>query len=293
MNRAAVHRRALALGLAGFAWMVLGAGAQFDLPLQITAESPIVDEFGVTLKGSATSTPAERDLVQVLWASNSVIYPPAYDGTPDPRNPLVVNGAWWIGSLTSPDLVEPGFFSAVLSSPRPDHNRRVFVRVFNADKAKSSTFYGDSQVLTVRDNDLLVARIAATTNALDPRDDDVDGLNNSWEKSLGSDRYNPDTDGDGMKDGDEHRAKTGILDSNSVFVVAWLDRGDGTDAVVSWESVAGLQYQVQYTDGQLTADDPAFSNITAAVTAVGEVTSVTIPAGLSSERGTYRVRLVE
>ena len=44
MNRAAAHRRALALGLAACGLMVLGARAQFDLPLQIAADEPIVDE---------------------------------------------------------------------------------------------------------------------------------------------------------------------------------------------------------------------------------------------------------
>lgn len=299
MKRAVVHRRvyhkggrAFAAALAVLVLTAFGAAGQLDTPLQIAANEPIMDEFGVTLRGHANAIPANRDLVQVLWASNSVIYPPAYDGTPDPRNPPAQNGAWWIGSLTSPDLANPGFFSAVLANPRPDQSRTLFVRAFNADKAKSATFYGDSQILSVHDNDVLMAKIGATTNALDPRDNDNDGLNNSWEKSLGADPNNPDSDGDGMNDGDERRARTGILDSNSVFVVAWLQRGSDEDAVVSWESVTGVQYQVEFTDNNLDSEG-VFSNVSDVVTAADVVTSVLIPYGLQSERGIYRVRLVE
>ena len=58
-----------------------------------------------------------------------------------------------------------------------------------------------------------------TANGLD---DDGDGLNNSWEKSLGADPNNPDSDGDGMSDGDEHRAGTGATDSNSTSVITTI-----------------------------------------------------------------------
>ncbi|MFN0157597.1 MAG: OmpA family protein [Bacteroidota bacterium] len=43
----------------------------------------------------------------------------------------------------------------------------------------------------------------------DADDDDEDGLNNGEERTLGTNPLNPDTDGDGLKDGDEaHRYKT-------------------------------------------------------------------------------------
>ena len=280
----------LAAGLlAATAPSVLAQGAV--TPLHVGALEAIKDEFGTNLHGSALSNPDECDIVQVLWASNSVINPPAYDGTPDPENPPVEGGLSRIGNLTASILSDPGFFSVAIGDPRP-LSGQMFVRVFNAPNLDDASFYADSQVLTLSGNNSLIAEFGSTTNPLDPRDFDDDGLNNSWEKSLNSDPNDPDTDGDNMIDGWEFRAGTDMKDETSVFLAVHISAASPDDALLSWASVAGKQYQVEYMD--ITGAGPlCYSNVSAVITADSEMTATTITNGLSGGTGKYRVRLVE
>jgi len=269
----------------------LSAQGQLAAPVAIGTPNPITDEFGRNLKGSATAPASECDLVQVLWV-NSGIEPPDVNGTPSTNNPLLVGGQSYVGKLTAPGVVDAGIFSVALYDPRPPNNSKIFVRVFNAPKRRDATFYADSQVLTVRDNSVLFLNMSATTNAIDPRDSDGDGLNNSWEKSLGSSLINPDSDGDGMTDGEEHRAGTGVLDEHSVFVAVQITPQAEGHARVAWDSVAGKQYQLESTDNPW-ADPVCYSNASGVISADSGLTVTTITNGMSGEMRKYRVRLVE
>lgn len=267
------------------------ARGQLNIPVAIGTPTRVTDEFGVNLQGSAMGSSSACDLVQVLWATNG-IEPPTIYGVQSTNNPPVVGGASHVGSLTAPDLVNVGLFSVALYNPRPANNSKIFVRVFNSPKQREATFYADSQLLTVRDNSTLYVNITATTNAIDPGDTDGDGLNNSWERSLGTDLYDPDTDGDGMIDGDEFRAGTGILDENSVFVAVWLQPDAIGNAFLSWDSVAGKRYQVECMDSA-EISPVAYTNVSDVIAATGELTETTITNGLLSGMGKFRVRLVE
>ena len=270
---------------------VLPANGQLYAPFSIGTPNPVTDEFGTNLQGSAMGPASASDLVQVLWATNG-IEPPDFYGTPSPNNPPVDGGASHVGSLTAPDLVNAGLFSVSLVDPRPPNNSKIFVRVFNAPKRRDATFYADSQVLTVRDNNLLLLNMHATTNAIDPRDNDNDHLNNSWEKSLGTDPNNPDCDGDGMLDGDEFKAGTGILDANSVFVAVQITPDAAGNAAVAWDSVVGKSYQIECMNGPW-ADPVCYTNVSDVITATDVVTETIITNGLWSGMGKFRVRLVE
>ena len=102
--------------------------------MAIGTPTPVTDEFGINLQGSAMGPASECDLVQVLWATNGIEPPDVY-GTPSPNNPPVEGGVSHVGSLTAPDLVDAGLFSVSLFNPRPPNNSRIFVRVFNAPEA--------------------------------------------------------------------------------------------------------------------------------------------------------------
>jgi len=281
-------------------------------PLHVGVEGAISNEFGAVLSGNAG---APGSLVLLLWASNSVIYPPAVDGQSHAGNPPVSGGASAIGYLTSPTLTQPGTFAMSLGDPRPPTGSKVFVRVFNGADAASSSFYGDSQIFTVSDNKEFEARIGGTTNPLDVADDDGDGLHNSWEESYGTDPDRDDTDedglsdlaevqmgvqptvadsdGDGVIDGHEWRAGTGLLDKDSFLGMAELTPAEN-DLVLRWASVTGHAYQVESAPGDL-AGSPAFSNITEVIQAApGDVTETTLTNALQAiDLQVFRVRLVE
>ena len=78
----------------------------------------------------------------------------------------------------------------------------VFGRVYNAPTPAEATFYADSKAVTLptrAKSDLVLEFDPA--RPIDRRDDDGDGLENSWESLLGiDDRPTPDYDGDGMSD---------------------------------------------------------------------------------------------
>ncbi len=263
--------------------------AQLRLPVRIVATNAVYDEYGNIMKGSAAADRSQCNLVQILWASNSVVYPPAYDGTPDPRNPVVQNGEFFIGSLISPAIVEPGRFCAVISNPLPPNNSRFVARVYNAATIEAASFYTDSQVMTMKDNEILYARFDSPVQPIDPRDDDGDGLNNSWEKSLDSDPSNPDTDGDGMNDYEEFLTGTDLRDEHSYFATVWIEADSEGNAWLTWSSVAGKRYQVQYTD---EANPGEYVDLGDVVTASGDLTQVMIEDGALGERRFYRVKLL-
>lgn len=261
--------------------------AGITTPLHIGNSQPIVDEFGQTLTGTSA---APGDCVQVLKVSSEgAILPPAVDGTPDPANTLVSQQG--MGHLTSPSLVDAGYFSDSIVTNRPANDEQVFVRVFNAADPADASFYGDSQIFTVDGNTVFDASIVATDQPLDPADNDGDGLNNSWEKSYGTDAENPDSDGDGMRDGDEHLAGTGPTDANSLLKMNQANRDLNSDALVAWDSVAGKQYQLQWTTNGLV--NPTYVNIGSPITAEGDRTEVLVTGSRFESKAYFRVLLVE
>lgn len=267
--------------------------AQMYTPVHVKNSGEIKDEFGAIVKGSAAVHPSKRSLVQFLWASNSVINPPAYDGTPHADNPPVLNAGTAIGNLVSPNLLTPGRFAASLANPRPPQNSRFFVRVFNGPTLEESSFYADSQVLSVNNNDVLIATIGDTVNPIDPRDFDGDGLINSWEDSLGSDPNNWDTDGDEVSDYHEFLAGTDLHDDKSFFAAVWITMDEGgSNARLTWASVRGKRYQVQYTS-QINMAQPVYDDVGDVIAATNEFTEMTITGGMSSGAGLYRVKLVQ
>jgi hypothetical protein len=275
--------------------MAMPVGAQMQTPLHVGAIKPISNELGVVLRGNASANPATCDRVELLWASNSVSYPPDFDGSPAPDNPSVAGGASWIGSLTSPALLNPGIFGmSIGGANRPPSGSRLFVRVYNAPTREAASFYTDSQIMTVVGNTVLLAEIAATTNAMDPRDNDSDGLNNSWEKSLGSNPNDGDTDGDGMSDRDEFRAGTGLTDPDSFLVVADVRRDGDNGLQIEWAAVAGKTYAVEYSTNNLPAQ-ASYQEFSGHVTADGSSDRACklIPDGQIPSRMQIRVRLVE
>lgn len=266
-------------------------GQGLTTPLHIGALEPIRDEFGAVLQGNALMNDTQRDRLQVLWASNSVAYPSGLDGSPDPRNPPVVGGESGIGMLTSPALAQPGRFGLSVADPRPADGRKMFCRAFNARTPAEASFYADSQVLTVSGNDVLIATFGATTNAIDPRDTDGDGLNNSWEKSIGSHTNLWDTDGDGVSDGDEYRVGTDPLDPGSLFIITRVaSAGDGS-VEVGWAAVNGMTYQVECASQDLVSGC-AYEPCSAVITADSSFVSALLAGRLTNDRLGVRVRFV-
>lgn len=263
---------------------IVSAPAQIITPLHISARQAITDEMGRRLQGSYADP---CDYVQVLWASNGVIYPPSVDGRPHPDNPPASFGISGIGHMAVPSQSNPGVFALSVTDGRPANGSKIFVRVFNASTPEASTFYGDSEILTVSGNRFLNVEIASTSTPLDAGDDDSDGVNNSWEESLGLNPNAPDTDDDGMKDNDELRAGTDPLNRYSYFAVSSVTPESG-GLRIAWQSVPGKTYRIQRTDDIL---HPDFTDIGEPVIASGSTTEIYIENEASSTRGIFRIKV--
>lgn len=264
--------------LGGFS---LGTAQAQQTPVLVAAKQTTLDEQGHPLSN------VDGDLVQFLLV-NGQVYAPGVDGQPAPANPVIF--ATRIGNGVSAGTGTVGRFNAAIT---PYPSGAIVARVFNAPTLESASFYADSQVFTPNGQAKFNPVFGATTNALDPADDDGDGVNNSWEKSLGSDRHNMDSDGDGVGDGHELRAGTGLTDNQSYLAMVQVQPQAGGHLAARWDSVPGKAYQLQYTSGDLMAPNLIFSNISSVVSATGEVASVVVTNGASFPMGIFRVILVE
>ncbi len=248
----------------------------------------MVDEHGQLLPGTAHQPGA---LVQILAAPLGC-YPPATNGAPHANNAVLAEAH--IGDGTDPQLGPLGLAAGSVNINRYEPTV-IFARVFNKPTADESTFYSDSPLYTNSTTAYATFKIAAgpTEQAVDGGDDDADGLNNSWERSLGSEMANPDSDGDGVSDGHEYRAGTGLNDADSFLAMVQVSPQPNGDVLVQWDAVAGKSYQLQFTASDLSESGQVFSNINDVVTATGDMCTTVVTNGMSFPVGFFRVQLVE
>ena len=286
---------ALALCIVWLVWAAFISSASGQtVPLHFGTTNGVVDELGVTLRGTDIGAPwfgfayVTGEVVQILDA-NSGIFPPNADGTPNTNNPVLFQTR--IGAGVDPGLGPVGMFGGSMYR-RP--SGQIIARVFNRPTLAESSFYTDSEIFVVPTTNygVFIPVVARTDHPLDSADDDADGLLNSWEKSLGSNPNMGDTDGDGVRDGYEFRAGTEATNPDSyLHVVQLAPAGNGALQVI-WSSVAGKRYVVEFSADDL-GGNAAYTLVTEPITATGEISSATIPGGMLSRVGHYRVCLAE
>lgn len=99
---------------------------------------------------------------------------------------------------------------------------------------------------------------------------------------------NADSDGDGVSNAAEDLAGTNPLDATSVFrVLSIVPNGAANAWQVTWTSVVGKRYQVEYS---LDLTTGSFTAVSAVLTATSATTSYTDQS--TTPRGFYRVRVM-
>ena len=284
-----------ALMAAVFCSTAMAQSDQIKVPLHFGMQSPVLNEFGDVLPGTAASPGA---LVQILRAYSptstpgaSIIEPPGLNGEPSTNNPLLAVSQ--IGSGTDPAAGPLGKASGSVRINRYQSNP-IFARIFNAATLEDSSFYADSSVYTnsTTKYGVFYITVAATTNELDTSDSDGDGLSGSWETSYGTDANNPDSDNDGILDGQEILAGTDANDGDDFLKMVELISAGGGDMTVMWDAVPGKIYQLEYTTNAL-GDLVSFEAINPPVTSVAATASTLITNGSVPAIGTsFRVKVI-
>jgi hypothetical protein len=286
MKKSSILKGAVLALLLG--WAPVVPGAEFSVPLRFGMTHAMQDEHGQLLSGTAHQPGA---LVQILAAPLGS-YPPATNGLPHTNNAVLAEAR--IGDGTDPELGPIGKAAGSVSINRYEPTV-IFARIFNRATPEESTFYADSALYTNSTTAYAVFQIAAgpTDQPVDTGDDDGDGLNNSWERSLGSEMGSPDSDGDGVGDGDEFRAGTGLNDEASFLAMVQVAPQADGHVLVLWDAVPGKAYQLQFTTLDLSNSGQVFSNVNDVVTASGNLCSTLVTNGMSFPVGFFRIQLVE
>ena len=295
-----------------FALFVFTSGALGGIvqPLYVGNVVPVRDEFGQPMKGSPLSQEAAgRSFVEIRTAPDGIIRPPATNGTAHPLNPMLTTSS--VGGIgENAKTVDSGLF-CLLFPNRPAEGTKVFARVYDAPTVEQSAFYVDSSVAVVPAAGVSLVLAFGEAQPLDPGDDDADGLNNSWERVLGtSGRAAADYDEDGMSDLHEMLAGTDAADAASLL--AFQAAGPGTGEArpegfdpaakllrIRWPAVPGKSYQLESAPGLLpdpaTGADPVYESVGEVLTAAAGEYTMTVWVDLSEgdAKGVFRIRLAE
>lgn len=277
-------------------------------PLYVGNLAPVLNAFGRSMTGSALPQEAAgRSLVEIRIATIGVIIPPATNGMSHPYTPLLMtNSVGGIGENAK--TANSGLFCLIFPQ-RPAAGSKIFARVYDGPTVAESAFYVDSSLAVVPATGVSLVLSFGVARPLDPGDDDGDGLNNSWEKLLGTaDRPSADYDGDGMSDLHEMLAGTDPTDATSHLAFQSTGSGGvspaGVDPTarllrVRWSAVPGKSYQLESVSA-LEADSatgaaPVFEPVGGVVTAPEGTDTMDAWVDIADRdvKGIFRVRLAE
>jgi hypothetical protein len=277
-------------------WLAAGLCVQGGIvtPLYVGNLEPVWDQYGNPLEGSYDLDPSACDRVEIRTAPTAgIIFPPSETGAAHPNNPLLSPDS--VGVIGMNAGGNPGIFAMVFPD-RPATGTKLFGRAYNAPSLAEATFYSDSGVVVVSASATSVVLVFAwkKAHALDPGDSDGDGLENSWEKELGTDGVaTNDFDEDGMSDLDEKDAGTDPTDAASLLNFRFIATDSPTAMRVRFQSQPGMTYQFQETVS-LVDGEQDFIDVGTNVTAAAGQYEIEIlaPVAPDSRLRSYRVRLV-
>lgn len=182
-------------------------------------------------------------VVHVYKTLDGTIYPPEYDGTPNVSNELLDVAK--IGDGVDPLIIKEGQFHLAFS-PKP-LGSFIFIRVFHKG------FYGDSELYKIptTKHETFMADIKID-KPLDERDNDGDGLHNSWELTYDTNTELIDSDNDGYSDYQEVCVNTDPNNSNHFMQITYTE-AIPQGLILLWEAQYGVEYLIEGTTNKLNA----------------------------------------
>jgi hypothetical protein len=110
------------------------------------------------------------------------------------------------------------------------------------------------------------APASVTINVQAPQDLDGDGLPDVWESAYGTSDPNADDDGDGMTNLQEYLANTNPKNADSVLRITSETVDTSGHLTMTWASIGGSRYRVQFSDGDNGGFNGTFYDLTQHVT---------------------------
>lgn len=110
-------------------------------------------------------------------------------------------------------------------------------------------YQGPDRIIFVA-NDGMTNSAPATANLIvaAPPDSNGNGLPDAWETAYGVTDPDADDDGDGRSNYEEYRANTNPTNAASVLRLLEVVQHPNGDVDITWSSLGGTRYRVQYTD---------------------------------------------
>jgi Bacterial Ig domain len=109
---------------------------------------------------------------------------------------------------------------------------------------------------------------SVSLNVLMPADTNANGIPDSWEATYGISNANVDPDGDGQMNLQEYLANTNPTNAASALRILGATLNATGQRVISWTSVGGTRYRVQYDNGDANGGfNGIFTDIVRTVTA--------------------------
>ena len=276
-------------------------------PLYVGNRLPVLDEYGRPMRGSPRPAEAgNRCRVEIRTTTTGAVYAPGTNGAASPYNPLLATNS--VGGMgANVETADSGLFCLSFQR-RPAAGTLAFARVYDAPTVAEAAFYADTPVAAIPADGSSLALDFGAIRPLDPGDADGDGLNNSWERALGTaDRPAADYDGDGMLDLNEMLAGTDPTDAASLLALcgAWTETNvPGYDPLarllhVQWPAVPGKSYRLEAAvspgSDPETGAAPVFAPLGDVVTAGADETllDVWIDVSGAERMQVYRIRIAE
>ncbi len=266
---------------------VSGNWSPSQVPTQGEADRGIKSDQFVTLALNTDLVRTNRSLTRVLFRADA---PGVYSAdlvlifnSPISALRSVAKGASAQSALLVSNTNEPGVLRCAIAGASPLTGEGDLLVLDFQNSAASGLHLLRASV----NEGGLSVEIA--TNAL-AFDRDADGLLDLDETSVyHTDPLKPDTDGDGLSDGQEVLAGTNPADASSLLRVIHTAVNPDQGATLTWSSVPGRKYQVEYRS---TLSGAAWNSISGELEADDTATSFTDPAATNDTPSFYRVRLV-
>jgi hypothetical protein len=243
----------------------LGGSLSLECPAALT------DVVGLRLPGTWGNEDGRSVKVEIRQTTSiGGVYPPCPDtGMGDPLNPLIADIHMGEGVVLLDGEEDSGKFSKVIYTT-DINGTLIFARVYDEPSPQESTYYLDSSKLfvpTSRPPTTIYFSFDSSawnlisTSAPDV-DTDGDGMPDQWELGAGLSPVNIDTDGDGWDDHFEVLHQAYLNPTNRDFIGLSVQGPIVTGSApveldpytVSWQSVPGTWYRLEYHENQVDAE---------------------------------------